>query len=81
MISSVKQSQIPSFELGATLSNRIGESSSNDLEVGEMHIIEIILGGARRVDESRLDDFVKSRQGRQHSKKLSRHRRDKAREA
>jgi len=28
-----------------------------------------------------LDDFVKSRQGRRHSKKLSRHRRDKARES
>ena len=28
-----------------------------------------------------LDDFVKSRQGRRQSKKLSRHRRDKARES
>jgi hypothetical protein len=32
-------------------------------------------------EKKRIDDFVRSREDRRHSKKLSRHRRDKARES
>ncbi len=37
--------------------------------------------GASFPDPAKNDDFVKSRQGRRHSKKLSRHRRGKARKS